>query len=323
MKKLLVVFFALSVIVKQAKAQTNVYHPFPEDSATWCAGFCHYQATAYDQATYRLSGKEVINGNIYSRMLHHEKFCVGAGLCYCSGLNGFVIDTFFIRQDIAQKKVWLYYPPTNADTIFLDFDLHVGDTIDYTKAYWARYLSFGNFALVSSIDSVLIGSQYRTRYNYHYVYSNYPNAMIEGIGPDHGFFYPANQGYDFWPGLSIFSQNNQLFYPYYSPDTSGMWQYCYDFTAGTEEMNETSFISSSPNPSTGNFKLNFGKYVSKGSIEIYSVMGKRVYTEKIYNETEKEVNLKNISGGIYLVKVFDGEKYYVNKISIEMGRYKI
>jgi hypothetical protein len=104
-------------------------------------------------------------------------------------------------QDTAQKKVWIYVPSTNSDTIFLDFNLNVGDTINGRNEYWAEQLGLSAVTFVTSIDSVLIGTQYRKRYNYSYNgFNGFNNSMIEGIGPTHGLFYLANQGYDYSTG---------------------------------------------------------------------------------------------------------------------------
>ena len=310
MKKLLLLVAAL--ITLSANSQTSVYHPFPEDSATWCASMCGLQGNAFNDATYQLSGKVLINGNWYNRMYDYERSCYGAGFCVCAQLTGASTTTYYIRQDTAQKKVWIYVPSTNSDTIFLDFNLNVGDTIDGRKAYWAQLFNFSE--PVSSIDSVLIGTQYRTQYNY--LYQGYPNSMIEGIGPTHGFFYEANIGYDHVQDLRLFTQNNQIFYPYYLPDTTGMGQLCHDFTAGIEEPEQIAY-SISPNPSPGKFTIRFAQYLSKVSIEIYNSIGEKVWNENICNESKKEIKLNNISNGIYFVKVFDGERSYCKKLIIE------
>lgn len=57
----------------------------------------------------------------------------------------------------------------------------------------------------------------------------------------------------------------------------------------------------------------------KGNVEILNILGEKVFTENILNEPKKQINLKNISSGIYFVKVFDGEKYYCKKIIIEQN----
>src|SRR5690349_5625983 len=131
MKKLLLFVTVLTTL--SAQAQTSVYYPFPEDSATWCAELCAIQPpilAAYNQATYKLDGKILINGNWYSRMLHHEIGCQASfSWCLCAQLIGTDTTTYYLRQDIPQKKVLIYIPATNSDTIFLDFNLSIGDTI--------------------------------------------------------------------------------------------------------------------------------------------------------------------------------------------------
>lgn len=52
-------------------------------------------------------------------------------------------------------------------------------------------------------------------------------------------------------------------------------------------------------------------------IEIYNVMGEKIYTEKINGENKKEIYVKNISVGIYFVKVREGEKEFVEKLVIQ------
>ena len=39
--------------------------------------------------------------------------------------------------------------------------------------------------------------------------------------------------------------------------------------------------------------------------------------KNIYNESREEINVKNISAGIYFVKVLDGEKSYCRKLIVE------
>ncbi len=75
-------------------------------------------------------------------------------------------------------------------------------------------------------------------------------------------------------------------------------------------------ISISPNPTTNNFIVTFPNTINKGSIEIYTVLGKKIFIEDIFNVSQKEVRLKNVAG-IYFVKVRDEEKEYCEKLVIE------
>ncbi len=89
------------------------------------------------------------------------------------------------------------------------------------------------------------------------------------------------------------------------------------FSVGINEIAKNNNFSVSPNPSLGNFSITLERAIMKGNMEILNTLGDIIYAENILNESEMEVNLKNISRGIYFVKVFDGEKYYCKKIIIE------
>jgi len=83
-----------------------------------------------------------------------------------------------------------------------------------------------------------------------------------------------------------------------------------------EETAGGSFLIS-PNPSAGNFTVGFSDILRNGIIELYNVLGEKFYFEKINHESEKKISLKNISQGIYFVKVFDGERSYCKKLIVE------
>lgn len=72
-----------------------------------------------------------------------------------------------------------------------------------------------------------------------------------------------------------------------------------------------------PNPSTGNFTISFSDYINKGVMEVFNVFGEKILQEWLFNESKKEISLKNISQGIYFVEVSDGVKRYCQKLIIE------
>lgn len=82
-------------------------------------------------------------------------------------------------------------------------------------------------------------------------------------------------------------------------------------------QNSQSGISIFPNPSSSNFIISFERTILKGQVEILNILGENVFLNNIFSESKKEINLKNISSGIYFVKVFDGEKSYCKKIIVE------
>ncbi len=91
----------------------------------------------------------------------------------------------------------------------------------------------------------------------------------------------------------------------------------YCTNVGINELTSENLFFISPNPSSGNFVVFLGEIIAKVNIEIINIIGENVLNENILNESKKEINLKNISAGIYFVKVFDGEKSYCKKLIVE------
>jgi hypothetical protein len=90
-----------------------------------------------------------------------------------------------------------------------------------------------------------------------------------------------------------------------------------DICASVLHLNHASGLTIFPNPSSGNFIITLETTVMKANVEIYNVVGEKVFEEHIFNESKNEINLKDISGGIYFLKVFDGEKSYCKKLIVE------
>ncbi len=71
-----------------------------------------------------------------------------------------------------------------------------------------------------------------------------------------------------------------------------------------------------PNPSNGRFIITFKNRILKGKIKIENTFGTQVFLEDIFEESQRIINLKNISGGVYFVNVCDGEKSYSKKLIV-------
>ncbi|MDI9312043.1 MAG: endonuclease [Limnohabitans sp.] len=90
---------------------------------------------------------------------------------------------------------------------------------------------------------------------------------------------------------------------------------CYDNTLATTTLiNENSF-KIFPNPSNGNFKIEFSELNEDYSIEVLTSLGQRVF-EKI-NLNNREVNINNLSKGIYLVKITKDSNTVFKKVIVE------
>lgn len=72
-----------------------------------------------------------------------------------------------------------------------------------------------------------------------------------------------------------------------------------------------------PNPSEGRFTISFTGIINSGSVEIKNIFGKNIYTETVFNKTETEINLTDVSPGIYFLRVNNGNQNNCRKLVIE------
>lgn len=89
------------------------------------------------------------------------------------------------------------------------------------------------------------------------------------------------------------------------------------YSLGIKENFIVNSITVYPNPSKGIFQLtNNDIDLEDGKLEIYNMLGKKVYTgSNIKSQTQ--FNLSNLSKGVYILKVHNGTKVYNKKIIIE------
>ena len=85
---------------------------------------------------------------------------------------------------------------------------------------------------------------------------------------------------------------------------------------GTEKINEREIPTAYPNPSNGNFSLRL-KSIQTSSIKLYSILGNLVYENNSPVAGENNIQTKNLTPGIYLIKIMSGEKYIVQRVVVE------
>jgi hypothetical protein len=203
MKKLFL--FIATIASLNAKSQTSVYHPFPDSSAIWnfeCGLFC-FMGSTVENYSIVISGDTTINSVTYHKLTTPYIQAVMLGTCTANyaGYKG------AFRNDVANKKVF-YVPPSNSiEQLLYDFTMQVGDTV---KGFLETFTFPSD--IVNSIDSVLVGSNYRKRWN---IDPCYYVSIIEGIGSTYGLVQPSPGCFvdqaNYW--LTCFSQNNFTLYP--------------------------------------------------------------------------------------------------------------
>ena len=154
-------FILLIAVSHYAAGQSSVYHPFPDSNAMWNVhaigyngGMCSIVDPMYTDYyfSYYISGDTVINNvsyhKIYSSGYSHEHCILDSTVDNWWTWNA--TYEFAFRQDLNQKKIYFY---TNQEYLKYDFSLNVGDTAPEQGC-----------VVISSIDSVLIGMNYRKRF---------------------------------------------------------------------------------------------------------------------------------------------------------------
>jgi hypothetical protein len=82
-----------------------------------------------------------------------------------------------------------------------------------------------------------------------------------------------------------------------------------------EISDQDAFFRIFPNPTTGNFKLELlGADEADINIEIYGMMGEKVFQDRLFGSMFYEFDLTNMPNGIYFIRVLKGEEMGIEKV---------
>ena len=118
------------------------------------------------------------------------------------------------------------------------------------------------------------------------------------------------------PTLILTSRNNRLTSPASITKSSGIINTICTSVGINELTQEIPFLIL-PNPSNGNFIINFNYMIEEGRIELFNCLGDKIYSDIINKSFKKSIHLKNIEDGIYMAKIYDKVKYEIKKIMIQ------
>lgn len=269
MKKLILVLPML-LMALICPAQTNVYHPFPTDSAVWYRYDQNWQGT-YSNYWYQWLGKVEINGLTYVKTFYKG-----------NGTGGQFVHTGYVRQDIPNEKIYSLDLQGVETDITVNPHLSAGDTC---------YNCLGDTSIVESIDSLLVGTKYHKQYRLvladssgSFLYAEY----VIGLG--------LRSIYEFeWAtGLWCFSVNssNNLI-------NTGAPGCPLDFTVGVNEsLLQEPRMSISPNPARSLVNIDSPFYQT--SFRIINGMGQTVLTHDPGTH-KSSIDISSLSPGIYFV----------------------
>jgi hypothetical protein len=291
------------LIALSVSGQTSIYHPFPDSNAmwnihgqSWGSNMCSFNDPVIMDSylSYFISGDTIINSLTY-----HKIYTSGYSHEHC--LYGNIVENwwtydstyqFSMRQELNSKKVYIY---NFQEDLLYDFSLEVGDTIP----------QFWDCAVITSIDSVLIGNSYRKRFNL----SALPYTLIEGIGSTSGLDHPVcifeNSG-----TLTCFVQNDATLYP------DGDY-ICERITDIKKIPFDNILANFSPNPFHSTTILELKNEFEGSEIILYNTLGENVLQLKIVSN-KMEINRDRLSNGIYFYHItnIDG-KFLSGRLTIE------
>ena len=275
------IIFTLVLLTKVLFAQIETYHQFPDSNALWNIVREDYgwPVNSIEHYSIEIIGDTIINGSLYQKLFtpYIQPFDQSA---VSLGYNG------AIREDTINKKVFIIPPSESSEQLLYDFTMQVGDTV---QGYIETYSDPKD--TVISVDSILVGNNYRKRWN---INAEYDISLIEGIGSTYGLIEKSpGQLIDcpnFW--IICFKQNGMTIFP----DTLTN---C-DLITSINNINKKKFVVIYPNPSNGFLTIEFENYSLVKKIIITDLTGKTVISRENLNELKMEIFLP---AGVYLLEV--------------------
>ncbi len=312
MKKLLLIlttFFAVC-----CHAQTDVYHPFLHENASWSTVTKRWDEFSIDTFfTYTpifVDGDTIFEDQSYIKIKIFED-CAG---CFRA----------LMREDLGERKVYVNYFEASGDTLLYDFSLEVGDSAShcYTFAHF-------DSSRVIQVDSILIGDNYRKKFIIacHLDGISDTTFWIEGVG---GIFGPAPQEgpqnfgygyleYDYTKRnyLVCYKENEVALYqePYYQIIFGGdSIEYTCDYVLPIEEHPIETSLVLFPNPVSGNqLHTTIGGY---NQCLIFSATGQRMDIN--HEATERTIQFDNLPAGLYTITFVFDEQQTITKHFIKL-----
>ena len=87
-------------------------------------------------------------------------------------------------------------------------------------------------------------------------------------------------------------------------------------TTGINEISVNNTVTVYPNPTTGKLAVSLNN-ANIGTIEIYNLIGEKVYANSYNQQKSTEIDISNSPSGIYFLKIGDGVQVYTSKIVVQ------
>lgn len=236
----------------------------------------------------------------FSRLFWSGTYSPDGNKFYATTQYYFNVDTSYIIQyDLTAANI-----PLSADTLYnFVWPVQAGAVrlAPDNKLYMACFYDWG-FPGFPYPDSV------RNLYNENLSVVNYPDSL--GAACDFqpfSFYLGGKRTYWGLPNNPDYNLGRLVGSP------------CDTLTSVAEILTDDLYFSISPNPSNGNFKINYPLPHNKtGALQIFDLTGKEVYNQILQQGKNHEFfSIKNLSDGIYLCKIATDNFVATKKIIIQ------
>jgi hypothetical protein len=275
MKKILL----LILLFHFTYSYSQTYYQFPTSNTTWYETYHDQYGSLTNYSYLLLNSDTLINGKNYNNLFKPNSFWPYD-----------TINIGCIRED-SLKQIFFYNYSTQNEYLLYDFSKNIGDTIFYgtPSVYTFEKL------LITNIDTVLIGNNYRRRFYTNYSTTTFGHEVwIEGIGSYRDLLSPVKR----WPTcvcsweLNCIEENDSM--------------YCLPGLFNSINNNisvSSNKIKISPNPFNATTEISFDKFCKTVDIEVYNVQGKLIKQSEFVNCKKKQFSRIGLENGLYFLKV--------------------
>ncbi|MFA6925339.1 MAG: T9SS type A sorting domain-containing protein [Bacteroidales bacterium] len=215
-----------------------------------------------------------------------------------------------ITNDSINKKIYYLPEGTNNDTLLFDFNLKKHDTLPKTYINSITY----HYFVVDSIDSVYYNSKYYRKY---FLKSDieplFPQSLflLEGQGSSVGLLEDLSLIYSFESGnwLSCFSSSA---FSYHSFNTYDNIQCDIETNINNKLLGDFSF-KIYPNHVSSQLTVETTPLAKERILTILNIKGQELIRKKLV-DTKTQIDISNLTSGIYFVKLITDKTVEVRKI---------
>ena len=245
---------------------------------------------ANDTYNYYTAGDSVIQGVTWTKVLRQGSYTRGWQSPNppdptCQGLYPYG-PTYYgvklIRQEGRQMRIWA----DDTDQLLYEFDLVVGSTLPLAWNNWNTDIT------VLAVDSVLIGTEMRARYELANSWAQY---LIEGVGTSHGLFEPVSNFFDCGYGLDCFGLGADAFYP----DAGG--PSCW-LAMAVDQEHAPSEWTLAPNPADDMVTITT-KATGSQEVLVRDMHGRIVLQERLSSAAKATIDVSALPNGCYALQV--------------------